>query len=87
MKKLETKSLVLLKHHLKALKLPTIHAECEKVAGRCGEDNVDHLGFLMQLCELELIEREKRAAIVVSRRPSSRTLRPWTRSTSPLSPR
>lgn len=35
MKKLETKSLVLLKHHLKALKLPTIHAECEKVAGRC----------------------------------------------------
>ena len=62
MKKLETKSLVLLKHHLKALKLPTIHAECEKVAGRCAQDNVDHLGFLMQLCELELIEREKRAA-------------------------
>ena len=29
MKKLETKSMVLLKHHLKALKLPTIHAECE----------------------------------------------------------
>ena len=59
MKKLETKSLVLLKHHLKALKLPTIHAECEKVAS---QDNIDHLGFLLQLCELELIEREKRAA-------------------------
>ena len=62
MKKLETKSLVLLKHHLRALKLPTIHAECEKVAARCAQDNVDHLGFLLQLCELELIEREKRAA-------------------------
>ena len=33
MKKLETKSTVLLKHHLKALKLPTMTAECEKVAG------------------------------------------------------
>jgi len=62
MKKLETKSMVLLKHHLKALKLPTIHAECEKVANRCAHDNVDHLGFLLQLCELELIDREKRAA-------------------------
>ena len=62
MKKLETKSMVLLKHHLKALKLPTIHAECEKVANRCAQDNVDHLGFLLQLCELELIDREKRAA-------------------------
>ena len=35
MKKLETKSAVLLKHHLKALKLPTMMAECEKVAARC----------------------------------------------------
>ena len=32
MKKQQTKSTVLLKHHLKALKLPTMHAECEKVA-------------------------------------------------------
>ena len=62
MKKLETKSTVLLKHHLKALKLPTMTAECEKVAARCGRENVDHLGFLLQLCELELLERERRAA-------------------------
>lgn len=62
MKKLETKSTVLLKHHLKALRLPTVHAECEKVAARCAKDNVDHLAFLLQLCELELLEREKRAA-------------------------
>ena len=62
MKKTETKSTVLLKHHLKSLKLPTILAECESVAGRCAADNVDHLGFLLQLCELELLDRERRAA-------------------------
>jgi DNA replication protein DnaC len=62
MKKLETTSTVLLKHHLKALKLPTMTAECEKVAARCARENVDHLGFLLQLCELELLDRERRAA-------------------------
>ena len=62
MKKIETKSVVLLKHHLKVLKLPTIHSECEKVAVRCSRENVDHLGFLLQLSELELLERERRAA-------------------------
>ena len=62
MKKTETKSTVLLQHHLKSLKLPTILAECESVAGRCAADNVDHLGFLLQLCERELIDRERRAA-------------------------
>ena len=61
MKKHETTSTVLLKHHLKALKLPTMTAECEKVAARCAKENVDHLGFLLQLCELELLERERRA--------------------------
>ena len=62
MKKIETRSTVLLKHHLKALKLPTMTAECEKVAARCSKENVDHLGFLLQLCELELLERESRSA-------------------------
>ena len=62
MKKLETKSMVLLKHHLKALKMPTMHDECEKIAVRCAKENVDHLGFLLQLCEQELIDRERRAA-------------------------
>ncbi len=77
MKKLETKSMVLLKHHLKALKLPTIHAECEKTASRCAADNIDHLGFLLHLCELELIEREKRAAerrLKAARFPNLKTL-------------
>jgi DNA replication protein DnaC len=62
MNKTETKSTVLLKHHLKALKLPTMFAECEKIAQRCAADNADHLAFLLQLCELELIERERKAA-------------------------
>ena len=77
MKKQETKSAVLLKHHLKALKLPTMTAECEKVAARCAKENVDHLGFLLQLCELELIERERRAAgrrLKAARFPTAKTL-------------
>ena len=40
-------------------------------------DNVDHLGFLLQLCELELIEREKRAAerrLKAARFPNPKTL-------------
>jgi hypothetical protein len=60
MKKVETMSAVLLKHHLKALKLPAMAAECEKVAARCARENGDHLGFLLQLCELELLDRERR---------------------------
>ena len=43
MKKTEAKSTVLLKHHLKALKLPTMNTECEKIAARCAGDNADHL--------------------------------------------
>jgi len=62
LKKTETKSTVLLAHHLKALKMPTMLAESEKVAARCGRENVDHLSFLLQLCELELLERERKAA-------------------------
>jgi len=77
MKRTETKSVVLLQHHLKALKLPTILAECQKIASRCAKDNVDHLGFLLQLCELELIDREKRAAerrLKAARFPTYKTL-------------
>jgi DNA replication protein DnaC len=62
MTKTETKSTVLLKHHLKQLKLPTMQGECDKVAQRCATENIDHLAFLLQLCELELIERERKAA-------------------------
>jgi len=29
---------------------------------RCAAENIDHLGFLLQVIELELIERERKAA-------------------------
>jgi DNA replication protein DnaC len=73
----DTKSTVLLKHHLKALRLPTVLAECEKVAQRAAADNVDHLGFLLQVVELELIERERKAAdrrLKAARFPAPKTL-------------
>ena len=62
MKSLETTSMVLLHHHLKALRLPTIGAECEKVAAQAAADNADHLAYLLQITELELLERERKAA-------------------------
>jgi DNA replication protein DnaC len=77
MSKTETKSTVLLKHHLKQLRLPTMHAECEKIATRAASDNVDHLGFLLQLTELELIERERKSAerrLKAARFPAHKTL-------------
>ena len=62
MKKLATPSTVLLKHHLKALKLPTMTTECEKVAARCAKENVDHLLTLgrhgRQLQRLEVVLQE-----------------------------
>ena len=39
-----------------------MNAECEKISQRCAADNADHLAFLLQLCELELLERERKAA-------------------------
>jgi DNA replication protein DnaC len=62
MRKIETTSALLLRHHLKARKLPTMTAECERAAARCAKGNVDHLGFPLRLCELELLGRERRAA-------------------------
>jgi DNA replication protein DnaC len=73
----DTKSTVLLKHHLKALRLPTIAAECEKVAVRAAAENVDHLGFLLQVVEAELLERERKAAdrrLKAARLPAPKTL-------------
>ena len=73
----KTKSTVLLKHHLKTLKLPTMLAECEKIAQRAAADNADHLAFLLQLSELELIERERKAAerrLKAAKFPAQKTL-------------
>lgn len=58
----QTKSTVLLGHHLKALKLPVFLREHEKVAERCAQEKLDYDQFLLQLSELELIERERKGA-------------------------
>ena len=47
-----TKSTVLLGHHLKALRLPSMLRESQKIASRCAKENVDHLGFLLALPDL-----------------------------------
>jgi DNA replication protein DnaC len=77
MKTTEAKSLVLLHHHLKSLRLPTVAAECEKVAAVAAADNADHLSYLLRLTELELLEREKRSAerrLKSARFPTIKTL-------------
>jgi DNA replication protein DnaC len=73
----KTKCAVLVKHHLKALKLPEMCEECEKVASQAANENLDHLAYLQRLCELELIERERRAAerrLKAARVPQTKTL-------------
>jgi DNA replication protein DnaC len=56
---------VLLAHHLKQLKLPTMLREYDKVARECARGGIDHPRYLLQLVELELIDRERR---IVERR-------------------
>ncbi len=51
---------VLLGHHLKALRLPVFLREHAKVAAQCAADKADYPSFLLRLCELELIERERK---------------------------
>jgi DNA replication protein DnaC len=53
---------VLLSHHLKALKLPVFLREYKKVAAQCAKEKNDSARFLLELSELELIEREKKGA-------------------------
>jgi DNA replication protein DnaC len=56
---------MLLAHHLKQLRLPTILREYDKVAALCAAEKIDHPGYLLRLVEMELIDRERR---VVERR-------------------
>jgi len=51
---------VLLQHHLRKLKLPTFQSEHAKLARHCAAEGKDHVQYLLRLCELELIERERR---------------------------
>ena len=51
---------LLLAHHLKQLKLPTVLREYDKVARECAAGGIDHPRYLLRLLELELIDRERR---------------------------
>lgn len=52
---------VLLEHYLKLLRLPTFGREYDRVAFQCAQESVDHPRYLLRLCELELLDRERRA--------------------------
>lgn len=51
---------ILLAHYLKVLKLPTFQREYQKLARLCATEGVDHVGYLFQLAEREMIERDRR---------------------------
>ena len=57
---MNSKSTLLLEHHLKELKLPSFLREYGKLAARCAAENVDHPEYLLRLAELELIDRRQR---------------------------
>jgi len=68
---------VLLQHHLTALHLPSIKAECEQAARQAASENLDYLGFLLRLCERERADRDQRACqrrLKAARFPQSKSL-------------
>src|ERR1700677_1476685 len=56
-----SKNTLLLEHHLKKLKLPTMQREYDKVAQLCRTERSDYPQYLLKLSELELLDRERRA--------------------------
>ena len=68
---------MLLAHHLKSLKLPTFAREYEKVAAECVRAQVDYPRYLLRLCELERIDRDRRnmeRRIRLARFPQTKSL-------------
>jgi hypothetical protein len=63
---------VLLEHHLKALRLPTILSEYGKVARQCAAEQVDYPRYLLRLTELELLDRIVAPSSAAFAKPSSR---------------
>jgi len=73
----ESKTTVLLEHHLKELKLPTVLREYAPVAAACRQDKADYATYLLRLTERELLDRERRAAdrrLQAARLPVVKTL-------------
>jgi DNA replication protein DnaC len=57
----ERKSTVLLQHHLKQLKLPTMLKEYPLLAKSCSQEKCDYPTYLLRLCEKEVADRQQRA--------------------------
>ena len=57
----ERKSTVLLEHHLKQLKLPTMLKEYALLASSCSQQKCDYPTYLLKLCEKEVADRQQRA--------------------------
>ena len=72
-----SKSTVLLEHHLKQLKLPSVLREYASMAAVCTKDRADYPTYLLRLAERELLDREVRAAerrVKAARFPVVKTL-------------
>lgn len=54
-------STLLLQHHLKALKLPTMLRDYASMAASCGQERESYPQYLLRLTERELLDRERRA--------------------------
>jgi len=52
---------VLLEHHLKLLRLPTMLREYDKLARTCAQEKASFPRYLLRLTELELLDRDRRA--------------------------
>ena len=52
---------LLLDHHLKTLRLPTMLREYDRVARQCATEGLDYPRYLLRMAELELLDRERRA--------------------------
>lgn len=79
-------STILLEHHLKQLKLPTVLREYKTLARLCAKERTDYPTYLLRLTERELIDREQRAAerrIKAARFPVLKTLETFDFSAQP----
>ncbi len=77
---------VLLEHHLKQLKLPTVLREYKTLASLCAQERSDYPTYLLRLAERELIDREQRASerrIKAARFPVLKTLETFDFSAQP----
>lgn len=71
------KATLLLEHYLKQLKLPSVLREYEKMAAVCQQERADYQTYLLRLAELEIADRERRAAerrVKAARFPVLKTL-------------